>query len=182
MSRSGQFRIAKEDIVGARIVDIHSTFERENDLDVHVIYFTVDRGFTFTLPHAGFPWDSVEVPPNAKRREDEVVVESFAVKRGWFGFTRFVREPSSIDDRIKQIKQPLIAGVHCGPFDKELGFYYPGEGTIFFDDGSRASNTIVAPSGTGAAGLHYYKPSECTEPLDQLVDYFTIPLESDSST
>ena len=175
-------RIQKTDIVGARVVDIHATGELENGLDVCVIYFTVDRGFSFTLPNAGRPWDSVEVPPSAKRMEDEVVIESFAVKRGWFGFTRFVREPSSIDDRIKQIKRRLIAGVYCEPFDTELEFYEPGTSSIVFDDGSRASNTIVAPSGTGAAGLHYYKPSECTGPLDQLVDYFTIPLESDSST
>ena len=47
-------RILKEDIVGARIVNIHQTYELlEGGCDCRVIYFTVDRGFTFETPSAG---------------------------------------------------------------------------------------------------------------------------------
>ena len=169
--------ISKADIVGARVVEIHETYELlDGGLDCRTIYFTVDRGFTFVAPVAGMAWTSVELPKDAKRLEDEVVIEGFEVKRGWFGLTRFVRLPSTTNDTVKQIKQRTIAGVYCEPFDEELGCHYPGDGIIVFDDGAQASNTVVAPQGTGSAGLYFFTREKCT-PIAELVDYFTIPIE-----
>src|SRR6185503_7278666 len=170
--------IQKADITGARIVDIHETCElSEGWLDCRQIYFTVDRGFTFTTPFAGTRWTTVELPQNATRLPDEFVSDAFAVKRGWFGHLLFSRLPSTKVDTVRQIKQRRISGVYCSAFDQELGFHEPQEGTIVFDDGSQASNNVVAPHGTGAAGLYFFPggSDRCTPP-DQLVDYFTIPL------
>jgi hypothetical protein len=173
--------INKADIVGARIVDIHDTYELlEGGCDCRVVYFTVDRGFTFVTPTAGSPWTTVDLPASAKRLDDEIVSDAFAVKRGWFGRKRFIRLASTTIDTVKQVKQRLIAGVYCGPFDKSLGFHYPDDGTIVFDDGSRASNTRIAPHGTGAVGLYFHKGSDRCTPVEQLVDYFTIPVEDDT--
>jgi hypothetical protein len=173
--------IQKEDIIGARIVDIHETYELSDGCDTQVIYFTVNRGFTFVTPIAGIKWTTIELPPNAKRLLDESVSDHFAVKRRWFGGMRLTRLPSIRDDRVKQIKQRLISGVYCGPFNKSLNFYYPDDGTIVFDDGSQASNTVVAPHGAGGAGLYFFPAgSEQCAPLDRMIDYFTIPLEKES--
>jgi len=149
--------IQKSDIVGARIIDIRETYElTDGGLDNRQIYFTVDRGFTFITPIAGLRWTTVELPDNAKRLPDESVSEQFAVKRGWFGRPRWKRLPSTKVDTIGQIKQRRISGVYCSPFDEKLGFHYPDDGIIVFDDGAQASNTIVAPHGTGGAGLYFF--------------------------
>jgi hypothetical protein len=171
--------IQKTDIAGARITDLHETFElSEGGLDCRQVFFTVDRGFTFTTPTAGMRWTTVELPPNATRLPDEFQSDGFGVKRGWFGGLRLSRLPSTKLDTVKQIKQRRISGVYCGRFDEKLGFHYPDDGIIVFDDGSLASNTVVAPHGTGAAGLYFLPAgSDRRMPLEQLVDYFTIPLE-----
>ena len=169
--------LQKSDIIGARIVDIHECCELlHGDLDYSLIYFTVDRGFSFVTPNAGFLWHAVEVPGNAKHLMDEVTIESFAVRRSWFGGTRFIREPNTCDDTVKQMKRRLIVGVYCASIDPDLGFRYPEEGRIVFDDGSQAFNTRVAPHGTGAAGLHYHTNSEHYTSLDELDDFFAIPV------
>jgi hypothetical protein len=170
--------IRKADIVGARIVDIHETYElTDGGLDCRQIYFTADRGFTFLMPWAGVRWTTIELPQNAARLPDEVVSDQFSVTAGWLGRLRFSRLPSTRNDIVRQIKQRLISGVYCGLFDEELGFHYPGDGTIVFDDGSQASNTVVAPHGTGSAGL-YFSPAGANHstPVERLVDYFTIPV------
>jgi hypothetical protein len=176
--------IQKADIVGARIVEIYEACElsSESDYESSVIYFTVDRGFTFTTPYAGQAWITIELPANAKRCADEVVSDAFAVKHGWFGLMWFVRLPSTTIDTVKQIKLRRIAGVYCRKFDRSLGFQYPDDGIIVFDDGSQASNMVAAPNGTGGAGLYFFAndSGRCT-PLDQLVDYFTIPLEDENT-
>ena len=170
-------RISKADIVGARVVEIHETYELlDGGLDCCTIYFTVDRGFTFAAPFAGMPWNTEELPKNAKRMEDEVVIEEFEVQRGWFGLTRFVPLPSTTNDTVRQIKRRTIAGVYCARFDEKLGYHYPPDGIIVFDDGAQASNTVVSPHGTGAAGL-YFRPASKSAPLEELVDFFTIPIE-----
>src|SRR5690242_13423964 len=97
-------KIERTDIVGARVVDIHETYELINGLDNRRIYFTVDRGFAFTLPNAGRAWTTVELPPEAKRLPDEYESHNFAAKRGWFGRTRFERLPSTKIDIVRQIK------------------------------------------------------------------------------
>lgn len=171
--------IRKSDIVGARVVAIHEAYELSEDgVDCRQIYFTVDRGFIFTIPNAGYPFGSVELPGNADLLPDEFKGEEYLVKRGWFGRLRFSQTPSSKIDIVGQIKQRRISGIYCGLFDKELGFHYPYAGTILFDDGSQASNNVFAPHGTGAAGLYFFRADSgrCT-PLDQLVDYFSIPLD-----
>jgi hypothetical protein len=170
--------IQRTDIVGARIVDIHQTWEIREVCDEVVVYFTVDRGFTFTLPYAGEAWATVELPANAERLPDESVQEAFAVKHGWFGLMRFVRLPSTKSDIIRQTKQRAISGVYCGPFDKSLDFYYPADGRLVFEDGAQALNTTSAPSGTGGAGFYFFPAGSphCAR-IGQMVDYFTIPVE-----
>ena len=175
--------IQKSDIIGARIVDIHETYEvNDGGLDCRQIYFTADRGFTFMTPTAGIRWTSLELPKHAKRLPDELENHELSVKRGWFGRLRFTRLPSTKVDIVGQIKKRRISGVYCGLFDEKLGFHYPDEGTIVFDDGSQASNTVVAPHGTGGAGLYFFPADSgrCT-PLGRLVDYFNIPLEKADS-
>ena len=168
--------IKKTDVVGARIVDIHETSEPSEGLDNRVIYFTVDRGFTFITPFAGQPWYTVEVPTEAARLEDVIVQPVFAVKKGWSGRMRFKPLPPETSDIVRQIKQKVVAGVYCGPFDQTLDFYHPDDGTIVFEDGSQASNNMVAPQGTGGAGLCFRTDSLHCTPLDQMVDYFSIPV------
>jgi hypothetical protein len=167
--------IQKSDIVGARIVDVYHTEELlDGWLDCTEIYFTVDRGFTFTLPWAGERWVSVDLPEQAchlwyPRKSYELDL------RGWFPRLRFTRQPSIID----QIKQRRISGVYCGAFDEEIGCHYPPEGTLVFEDGSQAFNNMVAPQGVGGTGLRFFLPESrhCT-PLEQMADYFTIPLRT----
>ncbi len=174
--------IQKGDIVGTRIVQIHETYKLSNGwLDCRQIYFTVDRGFTFITPSAGIRWTSLELPHDARQLPDEFVSDEFAVKRGWFGRLRSSRLPSTTIDIVRQIKQRRISGVYCGPFDEKLGFHYPDDGTIVFDDGSQASNTVVAPHGTGGAGLYFFPAgSDRCKRREQLVDYFSIPLEGEA--
>ncbi|HEX2851802.1 MAG TPA: hypothetical protein VHO24_01095 [Opitutaceae bacterium] len=170
--------ILKTDIMGARIVEIHETFEiTEGGLDCRQIYFTTDRGFTFVTPFAGVRWTEVALPPNATLLPDEVVSDEFAVSKGWFGLSRFTRLPSTRTEVVRQIKQRLIAGVYCGPFDVNLGFHYPTDGTIVFSDGAQLSNNVVAPHGTGGAGLYFaLAGSDQATPAECMVDFFTIPV------
>ena len=160
-------------------MDVHETYEIRDGLDNRVIYFTADRGFTFMVPSAGRAWTAVELPSKAQRLPDESVQEAFAVKPGWFGRTRLARLPSTTVDIVRQIKQRPISGVYCGPFDKSLDFYYPDDGTLVFEDGAQASNTMVAPHGTGGAGLYFFPAGSprCAR-IHQMVDYFTIPVEA----
>ena len=171
--------IQRADITGARIVSLHETYELlQGGLDCRQIYFTVDRGFTFLLPYAGRRWAPTEVPSSGKRLPCDQALAAI-LKR--FRGPRPHREPTSTSEIVWLIKQRRIAGVYCAPFDKELGFHYPDDGTIVFDDGSQLSNTVVAPHGTGAARLYFFLSGSvrCT-PEAQLVDYFTIPLENEN--
>ncbi len=169
--------ITREMIEGAKIVDLHETYELSDDgLDTRIIYFTTDSGFTFTVPFAGALWETCEVPEGAEQLQDEVVSYSFKVVRRFLRKPRFVEEPSTIIDTVKRIKGRKIAGVYCGAYDDELEFHYPPDGVIVFQDGSQASNNMVAPHGTGAAGL-YLRESEAAPDLAGMVDYFTIPID-----
>jgi hypothetical protein len=163
-------------------VDIHETYEIRESLDEVVVYFTVDRDFTFTLPFAGEAWATSELPPKAKRLPDAYVEEAFAVKHGWFGRMRFSPLPSKKIDIVGQIKQRIIRGVYCGPFDKGRDFYYPPEGKLLFEDGAQAWNGTVSPHGTGGAGLYFFPAGSphCSR-VEEMVDYFTIPVEGPPS-
>lgn len=168
--------ITREMIEGAKIVDLHETYEISDDgLDSRIIYFTTDRGFTFTVPFAGALWETCEVPEGAEQLQDEIVSYSYKVVRRILRRPRFVEEPSTIIDTVKRIKSWKIAGVYCGTYDDELEFHYPPDGVIVFQDGSQASNNMVAPHGTGA-GL-YFRESEGAPNLAGMVDYFTIPID-----
>lgn len=168
--------ITREMIVGSRIVDLHETYELSDDgLDIRIIYFTTNRGFTFQTPFAGDPWQTCEVPNKAEQLEDEVIRCSYKVVRSFWRLQRFVREPSTVIDTVKQIKARRISGVYCGAYDKSLKLHYPQDGVIVFEDGSQASNNMVAPHGTGAAGLYFHESTDAPE-LTDMVDYFTIPL------
>jgi hypothetical protein len=170
--------IQKPDIIGARIVDFHEKYELlDQGLDCRQIFFSVDRGFTFVTPTAGIRWTTVALPEGSKRLPDDYALVDLSAKRDWFAFLRFGR-PSAKVATIGRIKQHRISGIYCGPFDEKLGFHYPDDGIIVFDDGSQASNNVVAPHGTGAAGLYLSSADSgrCT-PLEQLVDYFSIPVE-----
>lgn len=173
--------IQKTDIVGARIIDVHESYElTDNGLDNRIVYFTVDRGLTFLTPVAGQPWATVVIPENAKRLTDYLVSQHCPPDSGWFGLKKFFVPHRSELDVLPLIKKQKIAGVYCGMFDAGLECHYPWDGTIVFEDGAQASNNMVAPHGTGSAGLYYHPAnSDRLTPMNQLVDYFTIPLDKD---
>jgi hypothetical protein len=129
--------ICKQDIVGARVTDIHASYEELYGCDCTTIYFTVDRGFTFNLPCPGHEWLRVELPPDAEPLPDEYGEESFRVKKGWWFGTKFVQEPSRKIDIVKRIKERVIAGVYCPKPDEGLESYEPDDAFLVFDDGSR---------------------------------------------
>lgn len=164
-------------IKGAQIVDVHETYELSDDgLDTRIIYFTTDRDFTFTTPFAGALWETCEVPEEAEQLEDEFISYSYKVVRRFLRKPRFVEEPSTVIDTVKQIKARRIAAVYCGAYDESLEIHYPPDGVIVFEDGSQAANNMVAPHGTGAAGLYFHESEEVPDVSD-MVDYFTIPLD-----
>jgi hypothetical protein len=173
--------IQKPDIVGARIVAVHETNElTEGGLDSRICYFTVDRGFTFTTPFAGEAWHAVEVPEQAKLLSDYNVYHAGASSSGWLGLKRLFARSGDFTDILPLIKKQPIRGVYCGLFDSELGFHHPSEGTIVFEDGAQLANNMVAPHGTGAAGLYYAAADSAQKtPDQQLVDFFSIPLDND---
>ena len=169
--------ITREMIRGAQLVDLHETYDlSDHGLDTRIIYFTTDRGFTFTAPFAGALWETCEVPAEAERLEDEVVSFAYKVVRRFLRKPRFVEEPSTVIDTVKRIKTRKIAGVYCGAYDESIEFHDPPDGVIVFEDGSQAANNMVAPHGTGAAGL-YFQESEEAPDLTGMVDYFTIPID-----
>lgn len=167
--------ITREMVLGAKVIELHQTYELSNDgLDTRIIYFTTDRDFTFTMPFADVPWHTCEVPEGAELLDDKLGSTLFS------GFQRFMRrlcfieEPSTVFDTVSQIKKRIISGVYCGAYDETLKFYYPPDGVIVFDDGSQAANNMVAPHGTGAAGLYFHASTDA-QTLAGMVDFFTIP-------
>lgn len=150
--------IRKADIVGARIVAISYTYQvTESGLDERPIYFTVDRGFSFLMPFVGAQWQTTEIPEGAK---------PFVPPGGWLA--RILKSPER--KILEQIGKSAIAGVFGDPTR-------PDETVILLDDGSRISNTMVAPHGTGAAGLYYFSRFEKGSSLDQMKDLFDLPLD-----
>lgn len=172
--------ITREMIKGAQIVDLHEKYELSDDgLDTRIIYFTTDRDFTFTTPFAGAQWETCDVPDDAKQLEDEVIRYSYKVVRRFLRKPRFVEEPLKVIDTVKRIKTRRIAGVYCGTYVESLGFHYPMDGVIVFEDGSQAANNMVAPHGTGGAGLYFHEPEDAPS-LSNMVDYFTIPIDQEA--
>lgn len=121
--------ITRAIITGARIVDLHETYELSDDgLDTRIIYFTTDRGFTFTTPFAGTAWETCEVPGDAVKMDDEFVWYSFKVVRRLFRKPRFVEAPSTVIDKGGQIKKRIISGVFCGAYVESFEWHYPPDG------------------------------------------------------
>jgi hypothetical protein len=168
--------ITKPDIIGARITDVHSASNVLDGFDCTFTYFTVDRGIAFAMPSPGYRWQTTEVPPVARRLPDTYVWESYKIEGCWPSM-RFIPEPSTTIDIIKRLKQRTIAGVHCLKMDKELGFYKPDDAVLLFDDGSQAYCITGAPHGTGATGLHYITDPGQLLKMDDLVDFFDVPIE-----
>jgi len=169
--------ITKLDIVGARITDVRSKYEDlvDYECDCTTIYFTVDRGFSFTMPVPGYPWESCEIPSTAERLPDEYVTESYKVEGPYW--TRRVIEEQKKFDAIKRIKQRTILGVYCPKMDEELGFYEPDAALLVFDDGSQASCATVAPKGLNATGLYYRTDVSELPKIFDLIDFFEVPSE-----
>jgi hypothetical protein len=168
--------ITRSDIVGARITEIYSTFEDRDGYFCTVIYFTVDRGFTFILPVPGFRWHTAEVPSSAERLPDESQPRSYRIE-GSGRPLRFISEETVADDTIKRIKQRTIAGVYCRKMDPELGFHPPDDALLVFDDGSRAYCVTLGPHGVSDTGLHYQTDVRELPPAADLVDFFDVPLD-----
>jgi hypothetical protein len=158
---------------------VHSTFEDIGGYDCTVIYFTVDRGFSFTMPVPGDRWRTTDVPHAAERLHDEYDSPSFKIEGSWPSMG-FIPEASTKIDTIKRIKQRTIAGAYCRKMDEELGFHEPDDALLVFDDGSQAYCVTVAPHGTGATGLHYLTESDRLLKPGDLVDFFEVPLEKKS--
>ncbi len=167
--------ITKDDIAGSRITKIHSSYEDMDGCDCTTVYFTTDRGLVFTMPYPGYRWEATEIPPDAEELPDQYEENSYAVRKHFFFWRKFVRQDSRTIDLIRRMKQRSILGVFCPKMDEDLGFYEPDEAFLRFDDGSRAYCTTVAPHGTGASGLHYITNPEEIEDED-LVDFFVVPL------
>jgi hypothetical protein len=167
--------MTKPDIVGARIIDVHSTFQVLDGYECTTIYFTVDRGFSFILPIPGFQWERIEVPPTAERLPDGYLSKSYKVEGSWPS-VRFIPEPPTKNDVIRRIKERTIQGVYCRKMDEDLGFYEPDDSLLLFDDGSQASCVTVAPHGTGATGLHFRTDVGELPKIRDLVDFFEVPI------
>lgn len=141
-------RIKKAEIVGARIVAIHGTYEADADHDCCHSYFATDRGFSFIMPLVGVPWETSEVPRTAEPLGTGLFSSAWRV--------------------VRQIRKRTITGIYCCPEE-------PDSALLVLDDGSQIHNVVVAPHGTGQAGLHYIQPEEA-KPLDKMVDFFDVRL------
>lgn len=142
-------RIKKADVLGARIIGIHRTHEVTDDgNDYCLFYFSVDRGFSFTMPFVGAPWETSDVPRTA---------EPFGI--GLFTPARRL---------VRQLTKRKLVGIYCCPEE-------PDSALLVLDDGSQLYNNVVSPHGTGGSGLYYFKPGEAKS-LDKLVDFFDVPL------
>jgi hypothetical protein len=143
-------RIEKAEIVGTRIIRIHQTYEiTDGGNECCQVYFSADRGFSFTMPFVGVPWETSDVPLTAK---------PFGI--GLFSSARRIE---------RQIRKRKIAGVYCCPEEPDSAF-------LVLDDGSQLHNNLVAPYGTGGAGLYYIALGEA-KPLNKMVDFFDVPLD-----
>ena len=148
--------IRKSAIIGSRIVEIFYTYKTTAEgLDECLMYFTVDRGFSFLMPFAGAQWETSEIPFGAK---------PFVSPTGWLGRFRKSREREILDHIKRRMIASVLGDLEC-----------PDQTVIVFDDESRISNTMVAPHGTGSAGLFYTRRSEQTTSIDHMKDIFEIP-------
>lgn len=167
--------IDKADIVGSRIAEIHATHENHDGCDFTSIYFTNDRGITFTMPLPEHEWIQEKVPEDAEEVPDEYEEMYYAVQRCFLFWRKLVPTESRTIDLVKQMKSRKIEGVFCAKLDEELEFYEPDDVFIGFDDGSRAYCISVAPHGTGASGLHYITDSDISDEKGEVVDFFSLP-------
>ena len=173
--------ITRDMILGARLTEIRQTYKLVDGLDERQTYFTCDRGFSFMLPVAGQLWQAIEIPAEASHLPERQTISSFLVKRTWWGGERFIKEPDTEDESVFSITQAIIVAVQCGPFDIGLGFHYPWDAELVLNNGYRVSCNVVAPHGTGSAGLHILPPDIKADDSKDMVDYFEIPLERDDS-
>ena len=74
--------ITNKKIFGARITEVHSTFEELGGCDCTTIYLTVDRGFTFVMPNPGEEWRTAEIPSTAERLPDQYESETYRFESG----------------------------------------------------------------------------------------------------
>ena len=169
--------ITKDEIAGAKIVKVHSTYENIDGYDCTTIYFTTDNRLSFAMPSPGYKWKRSEIPVDAQELPDEYEEESYLVKNHWFFGRKFVPQTPRKIDLIKRMKERSIIGVFCPTMDEELGFYEPDDAFLLLDDGSRVHCTMVAPHGTGGSGLHYITDREVLANAGELVDFFSVPLE-----
>ena len=165
--------ISKEDIVGAKIKEVHSACEIYEGYHHETVYFTTDRGLTFKMPFPGFVWEATEIPENAEALPDERIEESYLVKNSWLFGRRFVRQPDEVNDLVKRMKERTIAGVFCPRMD-DIECYGPDDAYLLFDDGSRAFCFSTTPQGI-APGLHYVSKTDGAADEDIAIDYFSVP-------
>jgi hypothetical protein len=179
-------RIRKEDIAGARITAIHALGEElpaegEGGVDCTStrVFFTVDRGFTFTLPRPGRRWFSEALPPGAEAMPDESVEEWYRIVTDRSSRMEFVPgEPRKIDV-VRRIKARTIAGVFCDKEDEAPGYDISEDAFLVLDDGSQVSCLAVAPKGIGTGLCYETDAGEIPGP-EARVDFFAIPVEDDS--
>lgn len=143
--------IRQEEIVGARITRIHSKLiplDSPDTLESNAIaiYFTVDRGFSFTLPSGRDALVTAEVPHDAKEEPDSHVVKEIDLGRRWFGRIKITPWPPEICDEIRQVKQKTIAGIFCLRDEMRLESGLASS-LIGFNDGSQAYTIGWSPDG-----------------------------------
>ena len=165
-------KITKDLIVGSKITDVFTYHSEYDGYPTCEAFFTNDKGITFSLPNAGYEWETTEVHPQAEKLEDTTTYNSFKRVKKWFFFSTWVEEEPQINDDIKKIKSLKIDAVLNPKMDEELKFYPPSEVILKFEDQSFLSLLPLAPEGIGA-GLGYHEKIEDEE---DYVDFFDIPV------
>ena len=167
-------RIRHCDIHGARIVDIYSHHECREGMNFSFVYFRLDTGLSVQMPLAGYEWVECEIPTSAEKMDDEYWEEFYAVSKGWFGRTKFKKEPSKKIDIVLRIKKQKIQGVYFEKPDYEDYFFEPDEGFILLEDGSQVWVNSVAPEGI-STGLSFQEKEQADD--RELISFFDIPIE-----
>jgi len=122
--------LARHDVVGATIVEVFQTYRlMKGWLDSTSTYFRIDSGLTFRMPYIQGTWRTERIPWRARR-------------------LRFEAE--------QNIEGSRITGVYVEP--KEGEDWDPSEAIkLLLEDGRWVTERMVAPHGTGDAGLWVHK-------------------------
>lgn len=170
--------IEKAALRGAKITSMHALDGHYEGIQTLTCYFTVDRGFTFTLPWPGEPWHQVEVPEEARTLTEVYMgqrpslISRTRIKLGIWG------------DKIKPIEivslvmKRSLKGIFICDQGSDLDCYGPENVFLLFEDGARLGCLSAAPEGI-APGLAYSHEKDHDE-CERIVDFFDLPMHNES--